>query len=176
MSLLLLNKNDKSYLNLDKERNEQNMDAFDYNCGGYALGTFTWILLDSFNHGEDLEFEDDETEDEMIEDIELYVDDLEEECVKELVENFAGLVRPISVISELKEDEYAVLFRVSYDGDGYIDDFHFVKRHHDGHYSHKPGNAPIVEFEGNPFYGDWESSCLDYNAPIKILAVSNLLY
>lgn len=42
---LILDKNDKSYLNLDRERNEQNMNALDYNCGGYALGTFTWILL-----------------------------------------------------------------------------------------------------------------------------------
>ena len=124
---LILDKNDKSYLNLDRERNEQNMNALDYNCGRYALGTFTWILLDSFNHGEDLEFETNETDDEMMEDIELYVDDLEEECIKELVEDFEGLVRPISVLSELHEDEYAVLFRVSYDGEGYIDDFHFVK-------------------------------------------------
>lgn len=173
---LILDKNDKSYLNLDRERNEQNMNALDYNCGGYALGTFTWILLDSFNHGEDLEFETNETDDEMMEDIELYVDDLEEECVKELVENFEGLVRPISVLSELHEDEYAVLFRVSYDSEGYIDDFHFVKRHHDGHYSHKPGSAPIAEFEGDPFDGAWASSWLDYNAPIKILAVNDLLY
>ena len=112
----------------------------------------------------------------MMEDIELYVDDLEEECVKELVEDFEGLVRPISVLSELHEDEYAVLFRVSYDSEGYIDDFHFVKRHHDGHYSHKPGNSPIAEFEGDPFDGTWASSWLDYNAPIKILAVNNLLY
>lgn len=173
---LILNKNNENYLNLDRERNEQNMNALDYNCGGYALGTFTWILLDSFNHGEDLEFEINETDDEMMEDIELYVNDLEEECVKELVEDFKGLVRPISALSELHEDEYAVLFRVSYDIKGYIDDFHFVKRHHDGHYSHKPGNTSIADFKGDPFDGDWASNWLDYNAPIKILAVSNLLY
>ena len=169
---LILDKNDKSYLNLDRERNEQNMNAFDYNCGGYALGTFTWILLDSFNHGEDLDFETNKTEDEMAEDVELYIDNLEEECVEEIVKDFDGLVRPISALSELHEDEYAVLFRVSYDEGGYIDDFHFIKRHHDGHYSHKPGNTSITEFKGDPFDGDWS----DYNAPIKILAVSNLLY
>lgn len=55
---LILDKNDKSYLNLDRERNEQNMNALDYNCGGYVLGTFTWILLDAFDHGYDLSFDD----------------------------------------------------------------------------------------------------------------------
>lgn len=171
---LILDKNDKSYLNLDRERNEQNMNTLDYNCGGYALGTFTWILLDAFDHGYDLSFDD--SDEDMMEEIEDYVARMEDNCVEEIVEDFEGLVRPISVLSELHEDEYAVLFRVSYDGEGYIDDFHFVKRHHDGHYSHKPGNSPIAEFEGDPFDGAWASSWLDYNAPIKILAVSNLLY
>ena len=171
---LILNKNDKSYLNLDRERNEQNMNALDYNCGGYALRTFTWILLDAFDHGYDLSFDD--SDEDMMEEIEDYVARMEDNCVEEIVEDFEGLVRPISVLSELHKDEYAVLFRVSYDGEGYIDDFHFVKRHHDGHYSHKPGNSPIAEFEGDPFDGAWASSWLDYNAPIKILAVSNLLY
>lgn len=171
---LILDKNDKSYLNLDRERNEQNMNALDYNCGGYALGTFTWILLDSFGHGYDLSFDD--VDEDMMEEFKGYVARMEDNCVEEIVKNFEGLVRPISVLSELHKNEYAVLFRVSYDDEGYIDDFHFVKRHHDGHYSHKPGSAPIAEFEGDPFDGAWANSWLDYNAPIKILAVSNLLY
>lgn len=171
---LILDKNNKSYLNLDRERNEQNMNALDYNCGGYALGTFTWILLDAFGHGYDLSFDD--VDEDMMEEFKGYIARVEDNCVEEIVENFEGLVRPISVLSELHKDEYAVLFRVSYDDEGYIDDFHFVKRHHDGHYSHKPGSAPIAEFEGDPFDGAWANSWLDYNAPIKILAVSNLLY
>lgn len=170
----ILNKNDKNYLNLNRERNEQNMSTLDYNCGGYALGTFTWILLDAFDNGYDLSFDDDDED--MMEEFEDYVARMEDNCVEEIVENFEGLVRPISVLSELHEDEYAVLFRVSYDGEGYIDDFHFVKRHHNGCYSHKPGSAPITKFEGDPFNGNWANSWLDYNAPIKILAVSNLLY
>lgn len=171
---LILDKNDKSYFNLDREHNEQNMNTLDYNCAGYALGTFTWILLDAFDHGYDLSFDD--GDEDIMKKIEDYVARMEDNCVEEIVENFEGLVRPISVLSELHEDEYAVLFRVSYDDEGYIDDFHFVKRHHDGHYSHKPGSAPITEFEGDPFDGAWANSWLDYNAPIKILAVNDLLY
>ena len=160
----------KDYFNLDKKRNSQNTDNWDYNCGGYALGTFSWFLLDSFEHG----YED--YYNMTIEEIEERIVRMEDDCVEEIVEVFEGLVRPISVLSELREDEYAVLFRISYDEEGYVDDFHFVKRHHDGHYSHKPGKSAVAEFKNDPFDGDWSSHCLVYNAPIKILAVSNLLY
>lgn len=161
----------KDYFNLDKKRNSQNTDNWDYNCGGYALGTFSWFLLDSFEHGYDLNYYN-----MTIEEIEKRVVSMEDDCVEEIVEVFEGLVRSISTLSELREDEYAVLFRISYNDAGYVDDFHFVKRHHDGHYSHKPGRSPIVKFENDPFDGDWSNRCLVYNAPIKILAVSNLLY
>ena len=161
----------KDYFNLDKKRNSQNTDNWDYNCGGYALGTFSWFLLDSFEPDCDLDYYDMTTEE-----IEKRIVRMEDDCVEEIVEVFEGLVRPISVLSELREDEYAVLFRISYDEEGYIDDFHFVKRHHDGHYSHKPGKSAVAEFKNDPFDGDWSSRYLDYNAPIKILAVSNLLY
>ena len=161
----------KDYFNLDKKRNSQNTDNWDYNCGGYALGTFSWFLLDSFEHDYDLNYYD-----MTIEEIEKRVVRMEDDCVEEIVEVFEGLVRSISALSELRENEYAVLFRISYDEEGYIDDFHFVKRHHDGHYSHKPGKSPVAEFKNDPFDGDWSSRYLDYNAPIKILAVSNLLY
>ena len=29
-------------LNLNKTRNVKNTDIDDYNCGGYALGTYSW--------------------------------------------------------------------------------------------------------------------------------------
>ena len=161
----------KDYFNLDKKRNSQNTDNWDYNCGGYALGTFSWFLLDSFEHGYDLDYYN-----MTIEEVDERVVNMEDDCVEEIVEIFEGLVRPISALSELHKDEYAVLFRISYNDEGFIDDFHFVKRHHDGHYSHKPGKSPVVEFENDPFDGYWSSRCLVYNAPIKILAVSNLLY
>ena len=161
----------KDYFNLDKKRNSQNTDNWDYNCGGYALGTFSWFLLDSFEHGCSLDYYD-----MTIEEIEERIVRMEDDCVEEIVEVFEGLVRSISTLSELREDEYAVLFRISYGEEGFIDDFHFVKRHHDGHYSHKPGKSPVVKFENDPFDGDWSGRYLDYNAPIKILAVSNLLY
>lgn len=166
MSRIFLRKGEKNYLNLNKERNAENTDNEEYNCGGYAMGTLTWILLDSFEYRDDREIWDDEE----------FAEEIANECVDEIVDYFEGLVRTINDFSELKNDEYAVLFRISYDDDGYIDDYHFIKRHHDGHFTHKPGRSPVQDYIGDPLKGVWEHSFVDYNSKIHIFAVSNLLY
>lgn len=166
MSRIFLRKGEKNYLNLNKERNAENTDNEEYNCGGYAMGTLTWILLDSFEYRDDREIWDDEE----------FAEEIADECVEEIIDYFEGLVRTINDFSELKNDEYAVLFRISYDDDGYIDDYHFIKRHHDGHFTHKPGRSLVQNYIGDPLKGVWEHPFVDYNSKIHIFAVSNLLY
>ena len=37
-------KNSEDYFNEKQTRNEENTEKKDYNCGGYALKTFSWYL------------------------------------------------------------------------------------------------------------------------------------
>ena len=106
--------------NVLKKRNIRNTDKFDYNCGGYALESFSWYLPRHNNvpTGEDY-------------------GSTVEDCVKAMMEDFPNL-RAIASIDDLKENEYAVAFRLS------DCDFHYVKRASNGHWYHKMGSAPFI--------------------------------
>lgn len=54
-------------------------------------------------------------------------------AVKVMLEEFPTM-RRVSSLEEIKPDEYAILFRLSSDGD-----FHFIKRDKGGHWRHKRG-------------------------------------
>jgi hypothetical protein len=166
---MILRKGDENYLNLNKERNEENMELGEYNCGGYALGTLTWIVMRAFRRTE------------VINPVDIWDEaaQVQSACVDELVDYFEGLIRPIQNFEELKEDEFAVLFRIGvFDAvdpeESEIDDYHFIKRHHDGNFWHKPGGSEIQKFTTDPF-DTWECG-LTYNCPITIFAVDNKLY
>ena len=78
MNRIFLRKGEKNYLNLNKERNAENTDNEEYNCGGYAMGTLTWILLDSFEYRDDREIWDDEE----------FAEEIADECVEEIIDYF----------------------------------------------------------------------------------------
>ena len=167
----IMRKNDPNYLNLNKERNFDNTVRSDYNCGGYAMGTFTWLSIRAPYNA-----------DQLTDNYEDFVKYLTQISVEELVDYFAGLVRPVDNINEVKEDEFAVLFRLAVDEweedeDGKsvkymeMDDYHFVKCHCDGTFSHKMGSSPVYDI---PTPEDaWGGR---YRGPIQTLAVSNKLY
>lgn len=104
-----------------KVRNQKNTVIDEYNCGGYALNTFTWYQpapdMNEYYHWLDLD------------DVKSMVNWM----VQEL-----PFIRLIHSLAEVRENEYPVLFRT--DGG---DDFHFVKRCNDGVWRHKPGAWPI---------------------------------
>ena len=133
--------------NVLKERNIRNTEKFDYNCGGYALESFSWYLPRHENIPVGREY-----------------DSTIEDCVKVMMEDFPNL-RVITSVDDLRENEYAVAFRLS------DDDFHYIKRARNGHWYHKMGNSHDIrtmkkEIVFSESWGD------GYDGEIALLAIA----
>ncbi|MEG2697236.1 MAG: hypothetical protein RR952_06675 [Cetobacterium sp.] len=116
----------KDKLNFKGERNLNNSNRITYNCGGYALETYSWYVpfdKKENNNFDRLRFTDQEKLDEK-----AYT------YSRIITKEFRGRVRVIENMDELKLDEYAIAFRV---GRG---DIHFVKRNSVGNWYHKTGS------------------------------------
>lgn len=129
-----------------------------YNCGGYALGCYTWVLpikdwdLDPFG-----ELDEEYNFDEM-EEITAF-------CVDVLLNEIEEL-RPLEDIdSPLEEEEVLIAFRISSDGD-----FHFLRSENKGKdWTHKRGSSPRIEsFEKDLIFTNWFGR---YNGPIRFFAL-----
>lgn len=121
------------FLNKKKKRNIKNVPKSCYNCGGYALGCFSWYLP----HEED-----------------TYLDETTlEENIQFMLNDFPEL-KVIQSLNELQENEYPILFRRGDD----IADFHFVKRGKNGIWYHKRGASQEIEkmTEEEAFSSNWE--------------------
>lgn len=129
--------------------------TLDYNCGGYALGAFNWVNIDSL-----LFFYS--TKEELIA-------KATKEAVKELLQRF-DYIRVVDKKAEITKEEFLIYFRISHDGD-----FHFLKEKHNGKIYHKMGSLPVCKFHGNPYEKRW-SNVNNYCGPIVLFAVSNSHY
>ena len=140
-------------LNFNNTRSIRNTDKYDYNCGGYALETFTWYCPRAEDERVRYSFRNIE---------QAYETTLH--AVAHMVYEFEGKLRMIRKLKDLKENERAVAFRISSDGD-----FHYVKKAKNGWY-HKRGGCPRIErmSEYNVFNTDW---CGRYDGPIVLLAI-----
>lgn len=129
------------------KRNIKNTTKCTYNCGGYALESFNWYLPRL--NGDDV--------------CRVYGTTVED-CVRAMEEDFPNL-RRIQEISELKENEYAVAFRLS----DY--DFHYIKRARNGHWYHKMGSAHYINTmkEEVVFSESWGRG---YDGEIALLAIT----
>lgn len=129
--------NDK--FNKNNERNKENTSHWEYNCGGWALNTFSWYKPTKrrsycywgsfecsfeFNHLNVMSIK------------EMY--EITKKSVDCMLKEFKDL-RVIKTLKELKEDEYAIAFRIG----RYINDFHYCKRAKNGHWTHKMGGGLI---------------------------------
>ena len=134
-----------------------------YNCGGFALGIPEWYLP-----------YDEDTQDEIYgirEDMEYGAN--EYECctaIGELMVDYmckTENVRRIYDDGELKENEYLVLFKASYD------DFHYVRRTDDGKWYHKNGGSRIMSITEDQAYDDdwWYDLPCEYSGELFMLAV-----
>ena len=133
--------------NVLKKRNIRNTEKRSYNCGGYALESFSWYLP---RHG----------------DIPIGWDygSTVENCVKAMMEDFPNL-RVIASVDDLRENEYAVAFRLS------EHDFHYVKRAANGHWFHKRGASCYIDTMKKEvvFSESWGNG---YKGEIALLAVA----
>lgn len=166
----------KDYFNEKRARNEENTNIKDYNCGGYALGTFNWYLPyekdESFEYKSNLDFMDGLRNDGYsVEEATVIVLD---KNIGQMLEQFGSDLREISEeeIYNLDDDEELVVYRLSvmYDeehDDVYDMDFHFMK-HYDGNWTHKIGGNEIQFYDGDVF-DVWREWYYQYNSPLRFL-------
>lgn len=148
--------------NTQGKRNLDNADRWEYNCGGYALGLFSWYCP------YDREIERSEWGDYT----EIFtmekVHRLTYTCVDFMLQDFNGRLREIGSLCELASDEHAIAFRLATDND-----FHFVRRSRSGQWFHKRGDNPRIETmpEEEVFSKGW---CFGmYNGPLVLLALKD---
>lgn len=142
-------------LNKIGKRNIRNTFKSSYNCGGYALGTYSWYL--PRKNPEFISFQQyafltkKETK------------EVTQQAVECMLEEFPTL-RVVNSLDEVKPTEYAILFRFSPDGD-----FHFLRRGRDNHWRHKMGSSYYINtIKTKDIFEPWCNGC--YNGPIVIMA------
>lgn len=143
----------KDLFNKRRERNADNTDLHDYNCAGFALSTFSWYCPsydeDAWGFLEDWSW--------------ATMKQVTQMAVNKMLNDFENL-RLIHQMHELLENEYAVAFRVSSDGD-----FHYIRQINGEHWEHKCGGSFIRAIsEAEVFTTNW---CDRYDGPIILFAV-----
>lgn len=142
----------KDLYNTNKNRSPMNTNYFDFNCGGYALGTISWYLPSETQEVWGCWEEWDEQT----------VCDITRMAVSYMLADFSDL-RVISHLCEVRHDEYAIAFRVSSDGD-----FHYIKQGRSRMWTHKCGGTSIRKMtRWEVFNTDW---CGRYDGPIVLFA------
>lgn len=132
-------------------RNIKNTPKSWYNCGGYALKTFSWYLP-----SDDVEswggFIDEEDYEEAT-----------AAAVKVMLRDFPTL-RVVQNENEVMKDEYCIAFRISYDGD-----FHYVRKAKNGVWYHKLGGCQWIDtFQAEQIYSEcWFGR---YDGPLVLFA------
>jgi hypothetical protein len=144
-------------------RSMKNTKRNTFNCGGYALGTFSWYCphnpedekFDSwYGRCYDYGFENRE---------EAWTKTMY--AVSKMVLDFEGKLRMITDLSQLQKSERVVAFRLSSDGD-----FHYIKKCSNGRWQHKCGSSfPIHQMtQYEVFNTEW---CGRYDGPVILLAI-----
>lgn len=133
--------------NLDHKRNVNNTPVRDYNCMGYALDAYSWLIAyledeetDAFNYG--VEKKDQEK--------------VLMSCAKYLLNNF-----PLVPIT--REQAYntcgrkqIIAFRIA------KYDFHFMVRRKNGSWYHKMGSQDIHRIDKDKVFANvWRNNCGD---------------
>ena len=112
-------------LNLNGFRNMRNTNKEFYNCGGYALGTYSWYQP----HGED--------EKGCLYDTKVSIEERTEHAVQYMLNDFCDL-RVIKTLEAVTENEYTIAFRLA------KDDFHYMVKKGNKWYS-KAGARPKID-------------------------------
>lgn len=147
--------NNSDLFNFQHKRNISNTERHLYNCAGYALGTFSWYCPneEDWEYWGSLDDWDDMT---MLMKT--------SETVQFMLKDFAGRLRLIGSVEEVNDNEYAIAYRVSSDGD-----FHFMKKMANG-WHHKRGGSTHIYIETEDYVLN-EIWCGRYDGPIALMAM-----
>ena len=139
-------------LNKRHERNLNNTPRRSFNCGGFALGIYSWYCpREGESEREDYMFKNDEQ-----------ANNTTLRSVECMLKDFPTL-RVVKSLEEVQSDEYAILFRHSSDGD-----FHYLRRGRNGVWYHKRGKTRTIDTM--PKAKIFEKWCWRYDGPIVIFA------
>lgn len=143
----------------EEGRNISNTSQYDYNCGGYALGTFNWYCpyRNDGDHTSHLRMK-------------MSVNDMARYYADFILEDFFGKIREIKSITELLENERAIAFRCG------VEDFHFCIRGHNGVWYHKPGCSYIRRIAKTEIFAkEWRSpsGLVYYDSQIILFAIKD---
>ena len=132
--------NSADFFNKLGTRNANNTKVFEYNCGGYALNTYSWycphdIGTDRYYHSYS----------------EQGMKKTTQNAVAFMLKEFSDL-RVIKDIKELAQDEYAIAFRIG--GVNGTHDFHFMKSAKNGRWYHKAGGLGIESIKKEEVFGE----------------------
>jgi hypothetical protein len=138
----------------------------EYNCMGFAIGTYEWESLEDFEYTDDLEDED--------EDAVSLRSSICYECALKLtllslyIENYPRMRVLESRYEKLEDDEYLIAMKVS------EDDYHFCRQMDDGRWYEKCGSGPIRECTNTAYDEEWWSLCgqFHYDSNTVYLAVT----
>ena len=147
--------NNSDLFNVQRKRNIKNTCKALYNCAGYALGTFSWYCPNE-------EDDDDYWGLDDLSDAEMAYKTFE--TVEFMLKDFKGRLRLIGSVDEVQENEYAIAYRISSDGD-----FHFMKKMRNDWY-HKRGNTDRIYVESEDYVLK-EVWCGRYDGPIVLMAM-----
>lgn len=120
-------------------RNKKNVERWQYNCGGFALGTYNWICpYDTEEEGEeyiDFDYWADDSD-------EVDFNERAEYTAEWMLNNIPGLRRVDSPDAKLEDGEWLIGYKVGR-GPSWDGDFHFIKQTPSGRFYHKPGGNTI---------------------------------
>ena len=135
-------------------------DCYDYNCGGFALGTFNWYLPYK-KYDENIE---DIREDDSLDDDGL-CDALADYYI-EYMERDLGLYE-VDNIDDIKEGEHLVAFRAA------EYDFHYIRQLSDGTWAQKLGGSEITQWSIDEVFAPCWECWHTYGGRVRLLAVPN---
>ena len=147
--------NNRDLFNNERARNIHNTDTHLYNCAGYALETFSWYCPNEEDRGY-------WGHEKKLSDAEMFAKTFE--TVKFMLKDLKGHLRLIRSVDEVQENEYAIAYRVSSDGD-----FHFMKKMANG-WHHKRGGTTHIYIETEDYVLN-EIWCDRYDGPIALMAM-----
>lgn len=166
--------------NRNGKRNRSNTDTDAYNCGGFALSTYSWYVpyrsdeqMNIYDRWDNIQMCLDVAEDadntadriDARETVHICVVSLLNLFVKRILEDFPS-VRRVQTFEEIKPNERIILFRIG------ADDFHFIVSFDHKHWWHKYGCNYIEELcEDEVLDTEWANG--RYFSPIVILAMPN---
>ena len=163
MNLMELNKN----YNLNLSEDVSSRDRWDYNCMGFAIGTYEWEELDSF----ELTYED--LEEESYAEVEKRRNDVCYRCALELtLMHLHGNYPQMRIVDKdeaIKASEMLIALKLA------EEDFHFMRRFPDGKWYEKCGASVIRECTDTVEEDEWftPSGCTCYNSETIYLAVEH---